>query len=67
MNVWGITSGLWYSCCIIYGFRDCEFAHSSLYFATQGHSMIACMMTVWVLCGDRGLSSYVTLCPINAQ
>jgi len=24
----------------MYGFRDCEFAHSSLYFATQGHSLI---------------------------
>jgi len=27
----------------------------------------ACMITVWVLCGDRGLALYVTLCPINAQ
>ena len=40
INVWGITSCLWYSCCIMFGFRDCEFAHSSLYFATQWHSLI---------------------------
>jgi len=70
---WGIIWLLWYSCCITYGFNDCEFC---IFFTLFCHSMAqydkfekcsACIMTVWVECGDRGLALHVGVCSNNTQ
>jgi len=73
MYVWGITWFVWHSCSIMYGFSDCElctffplFRHSRTQY-DKFEICFACMMTVWVVCGDRGLALYVTLCPNNAR
>jgi len=71
--VWGMMWVLWYSCCIMYSFNDCVlctffplFRHSRAHY-DEFEKCFACMMTVRVVCGDRGLALYVTLCPNNAQ
>jgi len=69
----GIIFFVWYSCCIMYGFNDCAlctfcilFRHSRAQY-DEFEKCFACMMTVWVVCGDRGLALYVALCANNTQ